>query len=234
MVPQDDQSPDVMMEEEVEEGVDAQPHHEIEAAEAKVREQFPFDVPVFGAPASMSDLNEFDHLDPLGVIPRKLLGEAVEYFKTHRGKFTNTAVISVLDYAQRSTEPRFHVVDMRTGAVTSLRMSNGKGSEPVHNGFAKKFGNVPGQNMSSLGFVRTAETYQGKHGLSLRLDGLSTTNSNMRRRAVVVHGAAYVSDKPVVQGRSEGCPAVPMHQKDKLINTIKGGSLMYFALSKPV
>lgn len=174
----------------------------------------------------------FRHLDPGGVVPRKLLNEALAFFRAHQERFPKRTHISILDYSLRSTEPRFHVIDMASGAVWSLRMSNGVRSEPVHNGFATRFGNKPGSNMSSLGFAKTAETYHGKHGLSLRLDGLSATNSNLRPRAVVVHGARYVHDAAVVQGRSNGCPAVPMPQKDKLIGMIKGGTLMYAGLSE--
>jgi L,D-transpeptidase-like protein len=172
------------------------------------------------------------HLDPHGVVPKKLLAEALAFFQAHREKFKNRGHISVLDYSLRSSEPRFHVIDMQTGDVQSFRMANGIGSEPDHDGFAHRFSNVPGSNMSSLGFVRTAETYEGKHGFSLRLDGLSETNSRLRERAVVVHGADYVHDKAVIQGRSNGCPAVPMDQRTKVINLIKEGSLMYFARSQ--
>ncbi|HET6230672.1 MAG TPA: murein L,D-transpeptidase catalytic domain family protein [Longimicrobiaceae bacterium] len=168
------------------------------------------------------------HLDPKGVVAPKLLAQAVEFFRTHRAKFANQAVISVLDYSLPSSKGRFHVIDLASGEVWSLHMANGKGSEPDHDGIAHHLGNVPGSNMSSVGFVRTAETYEGKHGLSLRLDGLSPTNSNLRTRAVVVHGASYVTDRDVIQGRSNGCPAVPNDQVGKLIGKIKGGSLMYF------
>lgn len=185
-----------------------------------------------GAGGAAETLRAFGHLDPGGVVPRKLLNEALAFFQANQARFPNKTHISILDYSPRSTEPRFHVIDMQSGSVWSLRMANGIGSEPVHNGQAVRFGNVPGSNRSSLGFARTAETYQGKHGLSLRLDGLSTTNSNLRPRAVVVHGASYVRDAAVVQGRSNGCPAVPMSQKDKLIGLIKGGTLMYAGLSQ--
>jgi hypothetical protein len=174
----------------------------------------------------------FAHLDPKGVVPRKLLSEALAFFQANQARFPKRSHISILDYSLRSTEPRFHVIDMASGQVTSLRMSNGVGSEPVHDGFARTFGNKPGSNMSSLGFAKTAETYHGKHGLSLRLDGLSSTNSNLRPRAVVVHGAKYVRDAAVVQGRSNGCPALPMAQKDKIIGLIKGGTMLYAGLSK--
>ena len=174
----------------------------------------------------------FAHLDPHGVVPKKLLAEALAFFKSNQEKFKNKGHVSVLDYSLRSSEPRFHVIDMQSGDVQSFRMANGVGSEPAHDGFAHAFSNVPGSNMSSLGFVLTAETYEGKHGFSLRLDGLSATNSKLRARAVVVHGADYVHDKPVIQGRSNGCPALPMEQRTRVINLIKEGSLMYFARSQ--
>jgi hypothetical protein len=229
----DDRYPKVLPDEEEHvEGEEAPPPAEVEAAGAAVASEFAEEDPAFGGGLeSASIAPRFAHLDPNRVIAPKLLEEALEFFEKHESKFDNKRVISVLDYGLRSTEPRFHVVDMQTGGVRSLRMSHGKGSDPNHDGRADSFSNVPGSNASSLGFARTAETYQGKHGLSLRLDGLSATNTNLRKRAVVVHGAGYVKDQPVIQGRSEGCPAVPMPQKDQLIGTIKGGSLMYFARS---
>lgn len=85
---------------------------------------------------------------------------------------------------------------------------------------------------SSLGVYRTAETYQGKHGYSLRLDGLSPgKNSNARKRAIVVHGADYASPRHLLKfdklGRSWGCPALPREQSRAIIDTIKGGSVIY-------
>lgn len=227
----DDRYPkDLPDEEEHFEGEEAPPPGEVEAAGAAVAGEFAEEDPASGGGLE-SVSARFTHLDPNRVIAPKLLEEALAFFEKHESKFDNKRVISVLDYGLRSTERRFHVVDMQTGAVHSLRMSHGKGSDPNHDGRADSFSNVPGSNASSLGFARTAETYQGKHGLSLRLDGLSPTNTNLRKRAVVVHGADYVKDQAVIQGRSEGCPAVPMPQKDQLIGAIKGGSLMYFARS---
>jgi hypothetical protein len=208
---------------------------DIEAASAEsiaAAEQLPAQFPAAAMGITEIAASPFAHLDPGGVVPKKLLAEALAFFQAHKDRFANTAHISVLDYSQRSSEPRFHIVDMQTGEVQSFRMANGVGSEPDHDGFAHKFSNVSGSNCSSLGFARTAETYEGKHGFSLRLDGLSDTNSNLRSRAVVVHGADYVHDKSVIQGRSNGCPATSMDNRTKVINLIKGGSLMYFARSQ--
>jgi hypothetical protein len=115
---------------------------------------------------------------------------------------------------------------METGAVWNIHVAHGKGSDSDHDGFAEKFSNVNNSNATSLGFYKTAETYQGSHGYSLRLDGLSSTNSNARSRSIVVHGASYVEDKERIQGRSWGCPAVSMANYTKVINLIKGGSLI--------
>lgn len=172
-------------------------------------------------------LKQYDHLDPDRVVPTEALKSAVLYFHKNKNSFKNQKVISLLDFSQKSTQKRWHFIDMKTGAVWSVHVSHGKGSDSDHDGYAEKFSNVSGSNASSLGFYKTAETYQGSNGYSLRLDGLSSTNSNARSRAIVVHGANYVQDSAVIQGRSWGCPAVSHTNRDKVINLIKGGSLLY-------
>ncbi|WP_323896692.1 murein L,D-transpeptidase catalytic domain family protein [Aeromonas allosaccharophila] len=97
---------------------------------------------------------------------------------------------------------------------------------------AERFSNQLNSRQSSLGVYRTAETYLGKHGYSLRLDGLSPgKNSNARKRAIVVHGATYASPTHLRKydklGRSWGCPALPKEQARAIIDTIKGGSVIY-------
>ncbi|HET7232111.1 MAG TPA: murein L,D-transpeptidase catalytic domain family protein [Longimicrobium sp.] len=222
--------------EDVAEGEEAPEPENIAANEEAVRDRFrPGRAGAshgLGLGAAKAAPANFGHLDPGKVVPAGLLQKAIEFFTAHANEFDNQSHISVLDYSMNSSKRRLHVIDMASGQVQSLFVANGIGSEPVHNGKATRFGNEPGSNMSSLGFVRTAETYQGKHGLSLRLDGLSgASNSNMRKRAVVVHGADYVHDSAVVQGRSNGCPAVSMSQINALIGKIKGGSLMFFGQS---
>ncbi|WII73487.1 murein L,D-transpeptidase catalytic domain family protein [Bdellovibrio sp. 22V] len=172
-------------------------------------------------------LKMYDYLDPNQIVPTKPLEEAVIYFHKNKSKFKNTSVISVLDFSQKSTQKRWYFINMQTGSVWNVHVSHGKGSDSNHDGYAEKFSNTSGSNASSLGFYKTAETYTGSNGYSLRLDGLSTTNSNARSRAIVVHGANYVQDSSVIQGRSWGCPAVSQSNRDKVINMIKGGSLIY-------
>ncbi len=176
-------------------------------------------------------LAKYDHLDPKHEVPTDLLSKAVLYFDANQSKFANKKYLSVIDFAKNSKSKRFFIIDLKTGAVWGVHTSHGKGSDANHDGLAEKFSNVSGSNASSLGAYKTAETYNGSHGRSLRLDGLSTTNSNARARAIVIHGASYVSESNVIQGRSWGCPAVAQAHKDKLIDMLKGGSLIYAGLA---
>jgi len=83
-----------------------------------------------------------------------------------------------------------------------------------------------------LGLYVTAETYEGKHGYSLRLDGMSKDlNDNARKRAIVIHGANYVSEDFIQRngrlGRSFGCPALPMDESKHIIDLIKNGTCLF-------
>ena len=98
--------------------------------------------------------------------------------------------------------------------------------------FATVFSNLNSSNKSSLGFYATGEIYRGKHGASLRLDGLEKgLNDKARERGVVMHGADYVSESFIRDhkrlGRSQGCPAVPVELTDEIIQVIKDKSCLY-------
>ena len=108
-------------------------------------------------------------------------------------------------------------------------MAHGKKSG---NKYAKKFSNLPNSNESSIGFYITGETYTGKHGLSLRLDGMDKGfNDNARKRAIVMHGAKYVSGDFIKKygrlGRSLGCPSLSMNIYKDVIDTIRDGSILF-------
>ena len=97
---------------------------------------------------------------------------------------------------------------------------------------ATKFSNTPSSHQSSLGFFITGETYYGKNGLSLFIDGQEKRfNSKARQRYVVIHGADYAKPSAIKRlgrlGRSWGCPAVPSGVAKELINTIKGESVFF-------
>lgn len=177
-------------------------------------------------------LAKYNYIDTKKVVPTHLLRRALLAYDQKKSELKRPEVVSVIDYSQRSDKPRFYIIDMETGAVKALHVAHGKGSDPNHDGFAKKFSNTPESLMTSLGVFVTAETYYGQHGRSLRLDGLSKSNSNARERDIVIHGASYVVEANQVQGRSFGCPAVSQQKIDKLIDTIGGGSLILAGLSK--
>lgn len=172
-------------------------------------------------------LRNYDHIDPAREIQNKALEDAIIYFHQNKSKIRNQKYVSVLDFTKRSTKKRFHIIDMESGKVWSIHVAHGKGSDSDRDGFAERFSNKPGSQASSLGYYLTGSTYNGGNGLSLKLDGLSSTNSNVRGRSVVIHGAKYVSENDVIQGRSWGCPAVAMELRTKVINMLKGGSLIY-------
>ncbi len=176
-------------------------------------------------------LSKYSFLDPDRVVPSKLLETAVLYYDSNLANIPNKNYLSVIDFSKNSAKARFFVINMSTGAVWSMHVAHGKGSDKDHDGIAEKFSNVEGSNASSLGIYLTAESYMGHNGNSLRLDGLSSTNSNARERAIVVHGATYVSEEDEIPGRSAGCPAVSHANRDQLIAQIKEGSIIYADLS---
>ena len=183
------------------------------------------------ASALAAIMGEYDHLDPSHKIAPNLLRAAVPYYDANKSRLHNAAKMVIVDFALASGRDRLFVVDMVSGAVTGHRVAHGSGSDPNHDGVATSFSNVNGSNKSSLGFVLTAETYSGVHGRSLRLDGLSSTDSAMRARAIVVHGASYVNEgSSGVQGRSSGCFALDQGVKDSVITAVKGGALLYAGL----
>ena len=149
---------------------------------------------------------------------------------------------AVLDFSARSSTPRFHVIDRASGQVLqSFRVSHGHGSEGKRDdGYAEVFSNEPGSNASSLGLYRTGETYRSHvyPGLSMRLDGLSSTNSNARSRFIVIHEAWYMDPeswkgkKMGRPGRSEGCFVFSKADRDAVIAHLKGGALIYASYEK--
>ena len=163
-------------------------------------------------------------------VPKPAAEEAFDFFDANPDLFPNKEYMSILDFSVHSTEERWFLIELNTGEVTTLLVSHGRYSDPDHDGYANKFSNIVGSGMSSLGFYRTAERYYGKHGLSMRLDGLESSNSNARKRYIVVHGADYVDPNWNPLGRSLGCPAVERKWIRPLVDMIEEGSLLYIYL----
>lgn len=186
-------------------------------------------------PSSLAPSRRDDGLKAINMqfsqIPGDLMDKALEYFYSNSGRITNKDFMGIIDFSQHSSRARFYIVDMRDGSVRAIHVAHGKGSDPDHDGFATIFSNTPNSNASSLGFYLTGETYIGKHGKSMRLHGLSSTNSNALSRAIVIHEATYVQEANVKQGRSFGCPAVAAGEIANVISSLKGGALIYGGLA---
>ena len=139
-------------------------------------------------------------------------------------------LVGIIDYSLPSTEKRFYVIDMGQPAVLyKTLVAHGKNSGT---NYATHFSNQMGSHQSSLGFFSTGRTYQGQNGYSLVLNGLDTTfNERAKSRAVVMHGAHYVSDDYIKKygriGRSFGCPALPLDLHHEIIDIIKGGVMIF-------
>lgn len=160
-------------------------------------------------------------------IPQKTLSEAKDFLKKNEKSFPNQKYFVIIDYSQASNVKRFHLIETATGKSEDYLVAHGKGSDPKLTGFAKTFGDKMGSRMTSLGFFKTTETYMGQHGYSLKLEGMSDTNKNALKRAIVIHAAPYVSEKRSILGRSWGCPALAPDVTKEVIDKIKNGALIY-------
>ena len=139
-------------------------------------------------------------------------------------------LITIIDFSKPSDQERFFVIDLENRQLLfRCLVAHGKNSGENN---AENFSNKPGSLKSSLGFFLTAETYNGDHGYSLKLDGLEKgINDSARFREIVIHGADYVSrdfiEKNGRLGRSWGCPALPLDVSKDVIDKISGGSCLF-------
>jgi hypothetical protein len=139
-------------------------------------------------------------------------------------------LLTVIDYSLPSTQPRLFVFNLATRKLLFRELvAHGKNSGDNE---ATYFSNSPGSLATSLGLFVTADVYNGSNGYSLRLKGLEEGINDMAwDRAIVMHGAAYVSRAAISAlgrlGRSWGCPAVRQEIAKKLINTLRGGTAIF-------
>jgi hypothetical protein len=148
----------------------------------------------------------------------------------------NNPLLTVIDFNLPSSKKRMYVLDLAKQKVLFVSyVSHGRNSGE---NYATSFSNRNGSHQSSLGFYRTAGTYEGSNGYSLLLDGLEKgINDQARPRAIVIHGADYCSEEVIRfsgrLGRSFGCPALPKELTKPIIDTIKGGSLLFIYADQP-
>lgn len=162
-------------------------------------------------------------------VPREDIDKMIDW-QTKNHPTSNPRYWAVFKIREHSKNKRMHIFDRILKRVQSVHAVHGTASDPNHDGWATEFSNTPNSHKSSLGLYKTLNEYNGKHGRSLRLDGLETSNSNARKRAIVFHGVSYAGDEWVRRhgrcGRSFGCPAVEYAVVQNLIDKLKGGSLL--------
>ncbi|MEO5891277.1 MAG: murein L,D-transpeptidase catalytic domain family protein [Ferruginibacter sp.] len=139
-------------------------------------------------------------------------------------------IVSIVDFSRPSTQKRLYVINLATGKILfNTWVAHGRNSG---NEYATQFSNLPESHQSSLGFYVTMDTYVGGNGYSLRLKGCEKgINDKAYERAIVIHGADYVSNNFINSrgelGRSYGCPAIPTELSKKIIDVIKNGSCLF-------
>lgn len=175
------------------------------------------------------------YIEPLtkltGNPPTSVLQLALQaYEKARTVGLVKKPILAIIDYSRPSTERRLWIIDVEEKKL----LFNSLVAHGVNSGdtWATRFSNLPESRTSSIGVFITAETYYGKHGYSLRVDGVEEgINDKARQRAIVFHGASYASEKFVQQhgrlGRSWGCPAVDPSIAREVIDTLKEGALVF-------
>jgi hypothetical protein len=146
------------------------------------------------------------------------------------GQLRNADVLSIIDFSLPSSKKRLFVIDMRNGRLLfNTFVAHGRNSGAL---MATRFSNRRNSYMSSLGFYLTGQSFIGRHGYSLRLEGMEKGwNDLAYQRAIIMHPARYVSEQYIrhcgLLGRSEGCPAIPEKLHTAIIDQIKGGSCLF-------
>jgi hypothetical protein len=164
-------------------------------------------------------------------IDPRIKERALLALEAKRPFLANTDVIGIADFNRASRDPRFYIVDLRSGFVTEHLVAHGRGSDPGHSGWLEMFSNDFGSEATSEGAYLTGDAYTGKYGWSMRLRGLDHTNYNAEPRAIVIHSARYAEPSMIAQfgklGRSEGCFALPGISHAEAMTRLGSGRLLY-------
>ena len=179
-----------------------------------------------------AQLNSTRPLDPRGSVRKELMERALAALDIHKDKITQRDRMYLVDFKKFSGDERLYEVDLHGGAVTLMRTTHGRGSDPAHTGFAQQFSNTPDSFMSSVGAYVTAGPGHGpQQGPNVLLDGLEYSNDLARERAIIVHGADYADPAFLARegklGRSYGCFSVAHHDLPALRERMGEGRLLF-------
>jgi len=160
-----------------------------------------------------------------------LLARAKAALDQHSMRIRNQDFIAIADFSKPSRDPRFYLVDLRSGQSSSFLVAHGKGSDPQHSGWVQNFSNVHGSEATSSGAYLVSDTYVGQYGTSRRLIGLDPQNDQAEARAIVIHPAWYV-DRSLINmqgkiGRSQGCFAFAQDDIGHILERVAPGCLLY-------
>jgi L,D-transpeptidase catalytic domain len=160
-----------------------------------------------------------------------MLDRAKAALDRHRTAILLRDRVALADFSVASRELRFHIVDLISGQTNSYLVAHGRGSDPEHSGWLQRFSNDYGSLATSDGAYLTGAMYDGVHGQAMRLTGLDPDNNNAEPRAIVIHGADYVSEDHIAAwgkcGRSEGCFAVARHMLPQVLGLLGQNRLLY-------
>lgn len=185
--------------------------------------------PVLAAPSSHALLAALTRQAPM--LDKQVLTHAVAAMQCAVSNGAAPARrLAVIDFSLPSSERRLWIFDLKRRRLL-LQDYVAHGNKSGEN-LATRFSNTLGSHQSSIGLFRTAESYNGKHGYSLRMDGLEPgVNDRARERAIVIHPADYVNPAWIRTqgriGRSQGCPAVRPEVARMVVDSLKGGQFMF-------
>jgi hypothetical protein len=159
------------------------------------------------------------------------LARALVALDQHAPQVAFRDVLGIVDFTAPSRLPRFHLVNLVSGSISTFLVAHGRGSDPHNSGWVEHLSNQPGSNASCAGSFLTGDTYHGKHGRSRRLHGLDPGNSLAAPRGIVIHAADYVDEAMARAqgrvGRSQGCFAVSSADIGAVLDRLGQGRLLF-------
>jgi hypothetical protein len=189
-------------------------------------------LPARPAEVITAQLNTTRPLDPRSQVRKELMDRAMAALDIHDHRITRRDRMYLVDFKKFSGDERLYEVDLEGGAITLMRTSHGRGSDPAHTGFATSFSNTPDSHMSSVGsYVTAGASHGAEQGPNVLLDGLEYTNNLARERAIIIHGADYADPAFLARegklGRSYGCFSVAHADLPALRERMGEGRLLF-------